>query len=406
MKLLLMESSCLVAPVLMAATYFVATASMSFAQPVVSADSPWPSTDKIAWGAEPVQVESSKRARVSLNGAWKFSPAQAVQGQANTAPQKGWGYMAVPGNWRRHQEMIAKGTGPQWASYNGTTITGDGKTLSGAWYERRFKVPVDWKGRHISLDFQRVSTDATVWINDEPAGKVNWPEGELDITSLVTPGQEATIRTFVVATIDQKEVLVLMGDAPGQNWVTQAELKSAGLVGNVTLQSRPIGAHVSDVYIKPSTRKKQLGMDVELTGVKQSGPLQIVARLLDEQGGEEKRFMQTINVTAQPTQRVQFSWEWANPRLWDYKKPNLYTLSLSAKGAGIDDEPTQRFGFRETWIQGRDVFLNGTPFRMRPTLMGNYMGAGSGTVQEALEMGFNFGEIWPEDIETRSRDAS
>jgi beta-galactosidase len=48
------------------------------------------------------------------------------------------------------------------------------------------------------------------------------------------------------------------------------------------------------------------------------------------------------------------------------------------------------------------VFLNGTPFRMRPTLMGNTMGAGSGSIQEAFEMGFNFGEIWPEGTEERS----
>ena len=361
-------------------------------------DATWPATVKTTWGNETVELQSPKRARVNLNGAWKFSPAQSGA-QSNQAPPQGWGYMTVPGNWRRTQDLITQGTGPQWTGY-------DGRQVSGAWYERTFKVPADWKGRHISLDFQRVSTDATVWINDKPAGKINWPEGELDITNMVTPGQEATIRTFVVATIDQKEVLVMMGDAPGQNWTTKAELLSAGIVGNVTLQSRPMGAHVSDVYIKPSTRKKQLGMDVELSGVKQSGPVQIVARLLDENGLEEKRFMQTINVTAQPTQRVQFAWDWANPRLWDYKKPNLYTLSLSAKGAGIDDEPTQRFGFRETWVQGRDVFLNGTPFRIRPTLMGmSAMGAGSGSIPAALELGYNFGEIWPEDIETRSRDA-
>src|SRR4028118_1754038 len=200
-------------------------------------DAPWPTSAK-TWGSEPIDVQSPKRARVSLNGAWKFSPA-LTGAQSNQAPQQGWGYMPVPGNWRRTQDMIAKGTGPQWTDF-------DGKKVAGAWYERTFKVPADWNGRHISLDFQRVSTDATVWINDKPAGKVNWPEGELDITNLVTPGQEATIRTFVVATIDQKEVLVMMGNEPGQNYTVKAELQSGGLVGNITLQSRPMGAHVSD----------------------------------------------------------------------------------------------------------------------------------------------------------------
>ncbi|HEX8833143.1 MAG TPA: glycoside hydrolase family 2 TIM barrel-domain containing protein, partial [Abditibacteriaceae bacterium] len=362
---------------------------------VIPVDAPWPATQKVAWGAEPVEVQSSKRARVSLNGAWKFSPPVSVTGQANTAPEKGWGYMAVPGNWRRSQEVIARGTGPQWTQL-------DLRSLSGAWYERRFKVPADWNGRHISIDFDRISTDATFWVNDKPAGKVNWPEGEIDITNLVKAGEEVTLRAFVVATIEPGKVLVMMGDAPGQNWETQAELKTAGLIGNVTLQSRPRAAYVSDVYVQPSVRKKQLGVDIELAGVTQNGPVQLVASLVDENGKEEKRFTQTVNATAGATQRIKVNWAWENPRLWDYKQPNLYTLRLTAKGAGLDDEPVATFGFREIWIEGRQVMLNGTPFRMRPTLMGNAMGAGSGSIPEALEMGFNFGEIWPDGTEWRS----
>jgi hypothetical protein len=55
----------------------------------------------------------------------------------------------------------------------------------------------------------------------------------------VTPGQEATLRAFVVATVDAGEVMVLMGNEPGQNYTAKAALQSAGIVGNVTLQSRP-----------------------------------------------------------------------------------------------------------------------------------------------------------------------
>src|SRR4028119_2085215 len=195
----------------------------------------------------------------------------------------------------------------------------------------------------------------------------------------------------------------MMGDAPGQNWLAKREMSSCGIVGNVTLQSRPKGAFVSDVFVQPSVRKKKLDLDIELSGVAQAGPVELVASLVDENGKEEKRFTQTVNATGEAKQRVKASWPWENPRLWDYKQPNLYTLKLSAKGAGLDDEPAIKFGFRETWIDGRQVFLNGTPFRMRPTLMGTgAMGGGSGSIQEAFEMGFNFGEIWPEGTEERS----
>ncbi|HEX8832803.1 MAG TPA: glycoside hydrolase family 2 TIM barrel-domain containing protein [Abditibacteriaceae bacterium] len=367
--------------------------------PEPAVDAPWPSTVKTRWGDEAVQVLSPRRSRVSLNGAWKFSPALSNSTQANAAPQKGWGYIQVPGSWRNTQHMLEGASGPQWAAL-------DINKLSGAWYERRIKIPADWNNSHISIDFKRISTDATFWVNDKPAGKVNWPEGELDITDLVKPGEEVTLRAFVVATIDEGEVMVLMGTAPGQNWTAKKQLHSGGIVGDVTLQRRPRGAHVSDVYIKPSTRKKQLGVDIELSGVTQAGPIQLVASLRDENGREEKRFTQTIDVNAAATQRVQANWAWDNPRLWDVDQPNLYHLHLSVQGAGVDDEPVTRFGFRETWIEGRQVFLNGTPFRIRPTLMGSNAAAEGGVnvVKEKREMGFNFGEQWPGNVEERSQD--
>jgi hypothetical protein len=41
----------------------------------------------------------------------------------------------------------------------------------------------------------------------------------------------------------------MMGDAPGQNWTAKKNCRPPGIVGNVTLQSRPRGTYVSDVYI-------------------------------------------------------------------------------------------------------------------------------------------------------------
>jgi hypothetical protein len=167
--------------------------------PEVAADAPWPSSVKARWGGERVQVQSPRRSSVSLNGAWRFSPAQSNGTQANTAPEKGWGYIQVPGSWREAKHLLEGASGPQWAAL-------DTNTLAGAWYERRIKIPADWDNSNISIDFQRISTDATFWVNDKPAGKVNWPEGELDITNLVKAGEEVTLRAFVVATIEPGEV--------------------------------------------------------------------------------------------------------------------------------------------------------------------------------------------------------
>jgi beta-galactosidase len=46
-----------------------------------------------------------------------------------------------------------------------------------------------------------------------------------------------------------------------------ATLESKGLISDVLLESRPQNSFVSDVFVQPSTRKKQVTLDVELTGV-------------------------------------------------------------------------------------------------------------------------------------------
>jgi hypothetical protein len=70
---------------------------------------------------------------------------------------------------------------------------------------------------------------------------------------------------------------------------------------------------------------------------------------------------------AAATQRVQASWDVGQSAFVGCRPAQSLHLHLATRGAGVDDEPVTRFGFREVWVQGREVFLNGTPFRIRPT---------------------------------------
>jgi hypothetical protein len=133
----------------------------------------------------------------------------------------------------------------------------------------------------------------------------------------------------------------------------------------VYLESRSSEAYVSDAFVRTSTRKKDVALDVDLSGVKQAGRVHFVADMLNEKGEVEKSFTADAAVEAKPTQTVTVSWPWANPRLWDVDQPNLYTLRLTVKGAGLDDQFNQEFGFREFWVEGRQFYLNGTVIHLR-----------------------------------------
>ena len=73
-------------------------------------------------------------------------------------------------------------------------------------------------------------------------------------------------------------------------------------------------------------------------------------------------------------------------------QPNLYTLRLKVKGAGLDDEYNQEFGFREFWVEGRKFFLNGTEIRLRQGCF--YWG-------KRPQVGENFWEFGRSTVDTR-----
>jgi hypothetical protein len=90
-----------------------------------------PPNQSLNWGRENVTQTSATRGTLSLNGLWRFIPAEGV---AARDPQTGWGYIKVPGSWKNNDDIVARGSGRMWQNYNG-------ERLGAAWYEREFTIP-------------------------------------------------------------------------------------------------------------------------------------------------------------------------------------------------------------------------------------------------------------------------
>jgi beta-galactosidase len=132
------------------------------------------------------------------------------------------------------------------------------------------------------LRFDRVCTDAIIYVNGTECGRIAWPWGSVDITSAITPGQTADIRVLVAAVADAEQAGAFWQNAFTDVSYTPASLKSRGLTGSVFLESRSSEARVTDIFVRTSTRKKEISLDVEFTGVKQSGRVEVVADMLSE----------------------------------------------------------------------------------------------------------------------------
>lgn len=333
------------------------------------------------------------RGVIDLVGLWRFQPAESTT--SGSTPSGDWGAILVPGNWLEGnaEKTPLRTPGKNWGA---SALKG----RHAAWYERQIAIPADWAGRRLVLQLDRVSTDAAVFIDDRHLGAIAWPAGELDLTEAVRPGATHVLRLLVLATSTEKEVVIAMGANAGQNEVVKADIWQAGLLQEARLVSRPF-VHIAALAITPSVRQHELAITVALAGISAGKEVTLTARLLNVAGKEEKRFTASTAASATETdgeRTISATWPWADPRLWDLGKPELYTLRLDAKAAGFDDEIQETFGFREFWIEGKDFLLNGSRIRLRPMLWGD------DNWRTTYALGANFMEIWPGSTEGRGRD--
>jgi len=336
-----------------------------------------------------------------LNGEWQFLPADS---QAQQPPKTGWGSILVPGDWQHENDnstpgLIKRGTGKIWENFNASQLTK-------AWYQHTRKIPENWQNKTVFLDFQRISTDAEIYINGIKCGKIDWPYGAVDISRVVKPGKDNILSILVAAVADQKEKTIIMG--PNEMYKAEAKLDSRGIIGEIQLLSLPNSPQISDVFVQPSTRKRQIELDIELTDVNQKDRVEVIAQMLNEKGEIEQKFTTNANLKATPTQTIKTVWDWPEPRLWDVNKPNLYTLKLTAQGNKINDEYTQQFGFREFWIEGRKFYLNGTEIHLRPINIEEPWAIAIPQVADRIIdgyqwAGYNIAELWPWNHDERGK---
>jgi hypothetical protein len=131
-----------------------------------------------------------------------------------------------------------------------------------------------------------------------------------------------------------------------------------GLTGDVTFSWRPT-LYLSDVFPISSVRNLTLSADVTVTGTARGGGSTTTqATVLDGSATVLTLPNQAVTGGASTLEAA-----WSNPVFWGpapYGQPKLYTLKteLLQSGVVVDISYTQ-FGFREVWVSGTDVMLNG-----------------------------------------------
>lgn len=295
-----------------------------------------------------IQVFSQQKSEIlSLDKGWRFHlgdiPFPIVKGHDNSyfnakaGRTKGaaaqdfddseWRILTLPHDW-----AVEGGFNPVANLSQGYRDRGIG------WYRRSFKLSPEDKGKYIELQFDGISTHATIWVNGTILHR-NWcgyTSMYIDITPYATYG-------------DNVNTIAVRVDADAQEgwWY-----EGAGMYRHTYLVKRsPIHIKTDGVFANPVRKENNnWNIPVEVTLNNSGKTLEetdIEVSLYDTSGKLIVQEKQLVNVPILRDAVVNLSLSIQNPTLWNIENPTLYHVKTVIKQNGNSiDEQIIKCGFR------------------------------------------------------------
>jgi Glycosyl hydrolase 2 galactose-binding domain-like/Exo-beta-D-glucosaminidase Ig-fold domain/F5/8 type C domain/Glycosyl hydrolases family 2 len=264
------------------------------------------------------------------------------------------------------------------------------------WYRDEFKVPSDFRGEHMFLNFDGVNWKADVYVNGKKTGRIEgaFIRGKFDVTDFIIPGGKNTIAVLIHKNdnpgIITEQTLnspdrnggVLGADNPtfhasiGWDWIPTIRGRNIGIwndvylsaSGAVTIQDPLI---ITDLPL-PDTNSADLSVEVTLIN---HDPKTINGTLTGNYGRIQFGKAVTIDPGSSEVVRIDpaenASLHLINPKLWwpkGYGRQNLYEVRLAFKteDGAISDKTEFLSGVREmSFNEDNDIlniYINGRRF--------------------------------------------
>jgi hypothetical protein len=149
-------------------------------------------------GADPLP------APVVLSSDWQLQDMAKVAAPAEEISAAGF----QPANWYKATvpgtvltSLVNDGVYPEplYGENNRPDKIPDSLCRTSYWYRTTFTVPPSYQGHHVWLNFEGINYHADVWVDGTKVGEITgaFIRGNFDISSLVKPGQTATLAVLV-----------------------------------------------------------------------------------------------------------------------------------------------------------------------------------------------------------------
>ncbi len=270
------------------------------------------------------------------------------------------------------------------------------KTLDGpVRYRRMFRLPANWAGQSLQLEFGAVSYACNVSVNGNPVGTHQgmWTPFSIDLTSTAQLGHENQIEVEVVKP----------GLLPGSRYPMRASL--AGFLPDLATTFGGIWQPVRLRSMEAAIEGLTIDADYDRRAVHVQCKAQTFGRRLQEaewdiQVFDRKNPITGSRVPCLPDDFLTITLPLPRVNLWSPDHPALYIVqvTLLQKGHSLA-RATSQVGFRRLATRGEQLLLNDKPFMVRGILSWGWepdriapyytLEQARAEIRRVREMGFN-----------------
>jgi hypothetical protein len=317
----------------------------------------------------PVSADSNSQQVLDLSGGWRFRRDDHKQGMdqnwfANILPANGTGpsEIVLPETTDQARAGIPNPEAPSLSGlYRPNLYTGP------AWYQREIEIPLQWKGKPVTLFIERTHWVTHAWLDGKALGTQESliAPHVYDLGTLLSPGKhQLTICVDNTLLFDLGRFVSVYYEGTQTNWngiIGRIELRAHDPVSLTKIQTYPDVNRKSvrvTLMVGNSLGSRATG-NISLSVTNSSGrPAGSDVMVPFAFPGEEMVLDALVSLGSEI-------------QLWDEFTPNLYTLhaTLSTKGKpACHDEQSVTFGMRELSTRGTQFTMNRRPLMLRGTL--------------------------------------
>jgi beta-galactosidase len=297
-----------------------------------------------ARGAKP----ASPRTELAADAGWKFFLGDPADAEAPRFADASWRAVDLPHDWSIEGKPEKDAPGG----------AGEGFYQGGiGWYRKSFRAPAAWKGKRVTIEFDGVYRDATVYLNGHKLGTHAY--GYTAFSFDLTQALDFAGPNLLAVRVDNSA-------QPNSRWYS-----GSGIYRHVrVVVTNPVhvahwGVFVTTPEATATSAKVAIRTRVANQSAEQAG-VTLATTLFDKSGNKVGATESKVTVGAGEEMEAAQEIAVPSPMLWSPESPTLYrAVSRVVSNGKPVDEITTPFGIRSlAWSAESGLLLNGKPVKL------------------------------------------